>query len=155
MLNKKYLIVKDKNDSSITYFESNSMQGYDLTTKKNVKIKDAIDVSKVVIINPSLMNKVATKQVNLKFKKLLQFVTVIFDQTDDSDPATAYHLGLNEIGKLRLEAKVKYYKYMKQEEIDIIEKKLDILEQELKLRLYYLEQTYDNIYENEIGKRSR
>lgn len=155
MLNKKYLIVKDKNDSSITYFESNSMQGYDLTTKKNVKIKDAIDVSKVVIINPSLMNKVATKQVNLKFKKLLQFVTVIFDQTDDSDPATAYHLGLNEISKLRLEAKVKYYKYMKQEEIDVIEKKLDILEQELKLRLYYLEQTYDNTYENEIGKRSR
>ena len=44
---------------------------------------------------------------------------------------------------------------MKQEEIDVIEKKLDILEQELKLRLYYLEQTYDNIYENEIGKRSR
>lgn len=155
MLGKKYLIVKDKNDSSITYFECDNMHGYDLTTKKNVKIKDAIDVSKVVIINPTLMNKVATKQINLKFKKLLQFVTVIFDQSDEGDPAAAYHLGLSEISKLRLEAKIKYYKYMKQEEIDIIEKKLDILEQELKLRLYYLEQAYQDSYENEMGRRSR
>lgn len=157
MLDKKYYIIKDKKDSSITYFEYNNMEGYNLSPKKNVKIKDAINVNKIVIINPSLMNKVATKQVNLKFKKLLQFVTVIFDSDDDTETATNYHLGLDEISKLRLEAKVKYYRYMKQEEIDMIEKKLDILEQELKLRLYYLEQSYQNIYENEneIGRKSK
>ena len=147
MLDKKYLIVKDKKDSAITYFEYDNMEGYDLSPKKNVKIKDAINVNKVVIINPSLMNKVASKQVNLKFKRLLQFITVIFE--DDDTSGSAYREGLNEISKLRLEAKTKYFHYKKQEEIDMIEKKLDILEHELKLRLYYLEQQYQYNYDIE------
>lgn len=147
MPDKKYFIVKDKKDSAITYFEYDNMEGYDLSPKKNVKIKDAINVNKVVIINPSLMNKVASKQVNLKFKRLLQFITVIFE--DDDTSGNAYREGLNEISKLRLEAKTKYFHYMKQEEIDIIEKKLNILEHELKLRLFYLEQQYQYNYDIE------
>lgn len=147
MSDKKYFIVKDKKDSAITYFEYDNMEGYDLSPKKNVKIKDAINVNKVVIINPSLMNKVASKQVNLKFKRLLQFITVIFE--DDDTSGNAYREGLNEISKLRLEAKTKYFHYMKQEEIDIIEKKLNILEHELKLRLFYLEQQYQYNYDIE------
>ena len=157
MLDKKYLIVKEKNDPSITYFEYENMEGYDLSPKKNVKIKDAINVNKVVIINPTLMNKVANKQINLKFKKLLQLISIIFETDDET--GSAYREGLNEISKLRLEAKTKYYKYMKEEEAEIIEKKLDILEQELRTRLFYLEQSfqynYNNQNENEIGRRSR
>lgn len=147
MLDKKYLIVKDNNDKSITYFEYDNMDGYDLSPKKNVKIKDAINVNKVVVINPSLMTKVANKQLNVKFRKLLKFVTVIFDSDDES--GTAYREGLNEISKLRLEAKVKYFKYMTEDEINTIEKKLDILEHELKLRLFYLAEAYSNLYNYE------
>lgn len=153
MLDKKYLIVKNKSDSSITYFEYENMEGYDLSPKKNVKIKDAVNVSKVVIINPSLMNKVATKQLNMKFKRLLQLVTVIFE--DDDESGSAYHEGLNEISKLRIEAKTKYFHYMKEEEIAIIEKKLDILENELKLRLYYLEQDYQHIQDYEHTREGK
>ena len=148
MLDKKYLIVKEKNDPAITYFEYDKMHGYDLSRKKNIKIKDAINVNKVVIINPSLMNKVATKKVNLKFERLLKLLNVIFE-TDDDSAGTAYREGLNEISKLRLEAYTKYRKYMEEEEFTLVMKKLDILEQELKLRLYYLEQNYLNYYENE------
>lgn len=150
---KKYLIIKEKNDPAITYFEYDNMEGYDLSPKKNVKIKDAINVNKVVIINPSLMNKVASKKVNLKFKRLLQLVTIIFESDDET--GDAYREGLNEISKLRLEAKTRYYRYMKQEEAEMIEKKLDILEQELRIRLYYLEQTYQNDYSNDLGGKSR
>ena len=70
-------------------------------------------------------------------------------ETDDDSAGTAYREGLNEISKLRLEAYTKYRKYMEEEEFTLVMKKLDILEQELKLRLYYLEQNYLNYYENE------
>ncbi|MDE5586811.1 MAG: hypothetical protein K2I72_00380, partial [Bacilli bacterium] len=82
----------------------------------------------------------------------------------DSTSGDAYREGLNEISKLRLEAKVKYQKYMEEEEYKTLEKKLDILEQELKSRIYYLEQyyyqrqfeaQYENQEENSIGRRSR
>lgn len=137
------------------------MEGYDLSPKKNIKIKDAININKVVIINPSLMQKVAKKKLDLKFKKLLESMSVIFDSDDDSS-GDSYRQGLNEINKLRLEAKMKYQNYMEEEAYQVFEKKLEILEQELKARIYYLEQYYyqkqlENEYqeENAIGRRGR
>lgn len=164
MIDKRYFVVKGKKDSTITYFEYDKMEGYDLSPKKNIKIKDAINVNKVVIINPSLMQKVASKKMDLKFKKLLEFMTIIFDSDDDATSGDAYREGLNEISKLRLEAKVKYQKYMEEEQYKTLEKKLDILEQELNSRIYYLEQyyyerqlasQYEEQEENSIGRRSR
>ncbi len=155
MLDKKYFIVKDKNTSAITYFEYDKMDGYDLSPKKGVKIEDAINVNKVVIINPSLAEKVAKKKMNVKFRKLLQLLNIIFETDDDT--GTTYNEGLNEVSKLRTELINKYRKYLTEEEFNLMEKKLDILEQELKVRLYYLEQTYQQNYEreNEIGRKSR
>ena len=163
MIDKRYFVVKGKKDSTITYFEYDKMEGYDLSPKKNIKIKDAINVNKVVIINPSLMQKVASKKMNLKFKKLLEYMTIIFD-SDDDQSGDVYREGLNEISKLRLEAKVKYKQYMEEEEYNTLEKKLDILEQELNSRIYYLERyyyqrqlesQYEEQDENTIGRRSR
>lgn len=153
MLDKKYLIVKGKNDKSITYFEYDKMEGYDLSPKKNAKIEDAINVNKVVIINPTLIEKVARKKVEIKFRKLLSILNVIFETDDDT--GTAYREGLNEISKLRLELITKYRKHLDQEYAELTEKKLSLLEQELKMRLIYLEESYNNNYEHEIGRRSR
>lgn len=117
-----------------------------------MKIEDAINVNKVVIINPSLAEKVAKKKFDLKFRKLLTLLNVIFESDDDT--GTAYREGLNEVSKLRMELINKYRKHLEKEEADLMNKKLDILEQELKLRLYYLEQNYQENYqnENEIGR---
>ena len=46
MLDKKYLIVKEKNDKTITYFEYDKMEGYDLSPKKGMKIQGAGNVNK-------------------------------------------------------------------------------------------------------------
>ena len=153
MLDKKYFIVKDKNSKAITYFEYDKIEGYDLSPKKGMKIEDAINVNKVVIINPSLANKVAKKKLNLKFRKLLQLLNVIFESDDDT--GTAYHEGLNEISKLRLEMLNKYRKHLETEELEMMEKKLDILEHELKIRLLYIEQNYEQEYSNELSGKSR
>lgn len=153
MLDKKYLIIKEKKDKSVTYFEYDKMEGYDLSPKKGVKIEDAINVNKVVIINPSLAQKVAKKKVDLKFRKLLQLLNIIFESDDDT--GTAYREGLNEISKLRLELNNKYRRHLEEEESTLMEKKLDILEDEIKIRLYYLEQTYQNHYSNSMEGKSR
>ena len=153
MLDKKYLIVKGKNDKTITYFEYDKMEGYDLSPKKGVKIEDAINVNKVVIINPSLASKVASKKIDIKFRKLLQLLNVIFESDDDT--GTAYREGLNEISKLRLELLTKYKKHLEQEQFELTEKKLGILEHELKIRLYYLEQNYENEYSNNMEGKTR
>lgn len=153
MLDKKYLIVKNKNDKTITYFEYDKMEGYDLSPKKGIKIEDAINVNKVVIINPTLANKVAKKKVDIKFRKLLQLLNIVFETDDDT--GTAYREGLNEISKLRLELLTKYKKHLEEEQFELTEKKLGLLEHELKIRLYYLEQNYQNNYSNNMEGKSR
>lgn len=153
MLDKKYLIVKEKNNPTITYFEYDKLNGYDLSPKKGVKIQDAIDVNKVVIINPSLAEKVARKKFELRFKKLLQLLQVVFETDDET--GTAYYEGLNEISKIRTELINKYKKHLGEEEADLMEKKLDILENELKQRLFYLTQVYEKQHTNDMGGKSR
>jgi len=152
MFEKKYFIVKEKNDKTITYFEYDKIEGYDLMPKKGIKIQDAINVNKVVIINPSLAEKVAKKKIDIKFRKLLQLLNIVFETDDDT--GTAYREGLNEVSKLRMELLNKYRKHLEDEAFDLMEKKLGILEYELKIRLYYLEQTYQNDYFNSMEGKS-
>ena len=127
--NKKYFIVKDRNDLSITYFEFDKVHGYDLHPR-NVKIKDAIDVDQIVIINPSMMQKLAFRKVDAKF------------QNDDDGTGGTYQESLNEISKLRMEILVHYKNKLKEADFEEFNRKLDMLEQELRLRLYYLQMTY-------------
>ena len=151
MITKRYHIIKDKEDKSITYFEYDKLEGYDLSPKKSAKIEDAINVNKIVIINPSLANKVAKKKVDIKFKKLLQLLNIIFETDDET--GTAYHQGLDEIERLRQELVDKYKKYLENDEYDTMDKKLGILEHELKVRLFYLQKEMD--YEMEKEGKSR
>ena len=138
MLDKRYLIIKKKNDKAITYFEYDKMEGYDLSPKKGVKIEDAINVNKVVIINPTLASKVAKKKVDIKFRKLVELLNTIFESDDES--GSAYREGLTEVDKLRIELINKYKKHLEDDDFDTMEKKLGILEHELKVRLFYIEQ---------------
>lgn len=153
MINKKYLVVKNKEDKAITYFEYDKIDGIDYVPKKDAKIEDAINVNKVVIINPTLVSKVAKKKVDIKFKKLLQLLNIVFETDDET--GTAYREALDEVNRLRMEVINKYKKQLEKEEFETIEKKLKILETELKVRLYYIEDSKNYENENEIGRRSR
>ena len=152
MLEKRYHIIKDSEDKSITYFEYDKLDGYDLSPKKNAKIEDAINVNKIVIINPSLANKVAKKKVDIKFKRLLKLLNIIFETDDET--GSAYHQGLDELERLRQELVDKYKKYLEDDEFDTMDKKLGILEHELKVRLFYLEKDLEFEMEKE-GKSRR
>ncbi len=155
MINKRYHIIKDKEDKSITYFEYDKIEGYDMSPKKSAKIEDAINVNKIVIINPSLANKVAKKKVDIKFRKLVELLNIIFESDDDT--GTAYHQGLDEIEKLRQELRDKYKKHLENDDNDLMEKKLGILEHELKVRLFYLEKEkeYQEEYEHSHEGKAR
>ncbi len=153
MLNKKYHIIKDKEDKSITYFEYDKMEGYDLSPKKGIKIEDAINVNKVVIINPTLAHKVAKKKIDLKFRKLVTLLNIIFETDDET--GSNYHQGLDEVNRLRMELINKYKKHLEESEFDTMEKKLGILEHELKVRLYFLEQQLEYQKENTKEGKSR
>ena len=92
-----YLIIKNKDKKSATYF---TVDGYSLNAKnKNIKLKDAINVNKMVIINQSLIDKIINRNIDSKFKKLINLILGIYDNSDD--PAGNMMLALNEVEKFK------------------------------------------------------
>ena len=138
---KNYYIVKNNEDKTITYLEYDKLTGYDIKPKK-VKIKDAIDVNKMIIINPSMIEKTVTKKIDLKFARLLKFINIVFTTEDDS--GEGYKQALTEITKLRLEVFVKYREYLNNDQLNMLDKKLNILEREAGVRLLCLQQANSN-----------
>ena len=71
----------------------------------------------------------------------------------DSETGDALCKGLDELERLKSELFNKYKKHLDDDEFDTMEKKLGILEHEIKVRLFYLKQEYTK--ENDLGRKTR
>lgn len=149
-----YLIVKEKDKKEITYFEYDKLKGFNMTSKnKNIKLKDAINVNKMIIINPSFIEKLINRKINNKFKKLIDLLSNICDSEDD--PSGVLMHALNEIEKFKRELINKYVEYMNKEQLKLLNKKIQILEHEVTMRIYYLtekKEIHENDYETKKSK---
>ncbi len=149
-----YLIVKKKNEKDIAYFEPNNLKGFEMTSKnKKIRLKDAINVDKMIIINPSFIEKVINKQMNQKIKKLIDLIANIYN-SDEEDPGAALMRSLNEVERFKRQMINKYIDYMTKEQQRLLEKKIQILEREVTMHAYKLnEQKWEEeVYET---KKSR
>ncbi len=153
--NLHYLIVKEKNKKTITYFEYNKLSGFNMASKsKNLKLKDAINVNKMIIINPSFIEKLINKKINSKIKKLLDLLNTIYNNDETSeDPGSAIIEALNEVEKFKREMINKYMEYMTKEQLRLLDKKIKILEQEVTMRAYYLNEASEEVYEENTKSR--
>ena len=134
----RFLIVKEKNSKDIKYFDYNKLDGYNLTTKKDVHFADAIDVNRVIIINPTFIDKIATRKINSKFNKLINMMQIVCEVGDEDESGEGYRIALDEAEKLKMELWNKYKKFISEERLELMIKKIEILEDELKLRLTLL-----------------
>ena len=147
---KKFLVVKTKDEKTIKYFEYDKVKGYNIKPKNTVKFEDAINVDKMILINPSLIEKMIDKKVKRKFDYLINLMSIVCDSDDGS--SDGLYLALNEAEKFRNEILNKYRKYLEDEKIELLEKKLDILEDELKLRIKYLTYQLEEEEKSREGK---
>ncbi len=154
--NVHYLIVKEKEKREVTYFEYNKLKGFNMASKnKNLKLKDAINVNKMIIINPSFIEKLINKKVNLKIKKLIDLICEIYNSNDDEDPASSLMQALNEVEKFKREMINKYLDYMSKEQLKLLNRKIKLLEQQVTMQAYYLNEKA-NVNEIQYeGKKSR
>ncbi len=130
----RFLIVKNKDEKDIKYFDYDKLEGYNLKVKKDVHFADAIDVSRVIIINPSFIDKIATRKITTKFNKLINMMQIVCEVGDEDASGEGYHIALDEANKLKMELLNKYRKFISEEKLSLMIKKIEILEDELRLR---------------------
>lgn len=132
MNNINYYVSKDKKKKETLYFEYEKIDGYEVNPK--VKKQNAIKVNKIIFINKELSEKIIRKKIDTKIAYLLKQLKTI-DEDDDSDNGNiSKDLMLAE--KLRMQIINNYVKYLGHTYKSLTLKKIELIIEELKYKLY-------------------
>lgn len=151
---QRFLVVKNKDSKDIKYFEYDKISGYNIKPNPNLKFQDAINVNRMILINPSLIEKMVDKKIKRRFDYLINLLSIVYENDDES--GDGLQLALDEAEKFRNELCNKYKQYIKEEKYELLLKKIAILEDELYLRMQYImNREYLNEYEQMKEGKSR
>ena len=126
------------------------LEGFMMGSKNKVYKINGNKVRDIKVIDKNLASSLVNKQVSKKYEKLINYLTELL--IDDDDSGDTYKEVLNQIEKFRQEIKNKYRKYLKQKELETMSKKLIILQKEANKRLLEIQEVYK--YQNE-NRRSK
>ena len=112
---------------------------------KSYKVRD------IAVYSSVLAGPIVSIQVAKKYDKLIRYLTELL--VSDDDTGDAMREALNQIEKFRQEIKNKYRKFLKQKELEMMSKKLVVLQKEANKRLFEIQNSIYT-YENE-NRRSK
>lgn len=151
--NVNYLIIKDKKSKKTIHLDGQKLEGYSLIKNRN-KLINGVSVKNIVILKASFIEKVIDKKIDKKLKSLLELIASICENNDDSSSSMRY--ALSEIEKFRRITINQFALYMNKKQLEKLEKKVKIIEQELTTRLYQYSQIYEQKeLENEKNNHRR
>ena len=148
MNNKSYYIAKNKKKKEIVSFELEKLDGYQV--KPKTKKNDSIEVSKIIFVNKEFSEKIIRKKIDKKISALLEELKVI-DEDDSGNNEGAIRKSLMDAEKLRLQIINTYVKYLGHTYEWLTLKKLQIIIEQLRYKLYYIEMIKREIYMNQMG----
>lgn len=149
---KKFVVVKQAKKKTITVEAFERLKGYSLSPKKDFKYDDMIKVTKVTIDNPELIKAFVEKKCKRNMDKILTILSLVSDN-DDATDGSPLMLALNEIEKFRQLLIYKYQEYLSSKEYHKLLKKLEILSEEIKLRINLKLYEESEEYKSERGSR--
>lgn len=99
----------------------------------NNEIENGIKIKTITLEDEDLVNKVILKRINNKFIKILE--KLYSNDDDDSDPYDGLMKVLDETEKFKQEVNAKYRELLKKKEMEIVNKKIKLLQTEIKNKL--------------------
>lgn len=138
----RYNLIKKSNFKK--YLDININNSYNFNKKID---KDSIGLIKFYDYN--LISNVILKKIDAKFKYILDLMIKI--EEDDSDPSEGMIDCLNELDKLNKEIMNKYRRFLDKKKQDFLEKKIIILENEIKMKLFNIQIIKNPIVMNNSG----
>lgn len=136
-----YLIKKNAKTNEIIYLDLKD-EGYTFSPKLNSD--SYLNVSKVVVINPSMIDKILTVKFNALFKKIAYKTFKVVEDDDATD--TDASLVLDEVIRLRSIVLHKYQKFLSKEKQEMFLQKIRYLENELRVKIL-MNKDYEDIKE--------
>ncbi len=122
----KYVLIKKNNFKKILSYQFD--ESFDMTKKKD---KERIGIIK--FYDDKIISDVIKKSIDNRFKKLLELIANI--EESDEDPSEGLIFCLDEAAKFKREMINKYDRFLKKTQIEFINKKIELIEKEVKNKL--------------------
>lgn len=143
MRQKHYFINKNNPNKEIIFLDYDKLKGFDFSPKNTIKY-DGIVVNKMIIIKPSMIEKVLKRKIKRKLDLYLNLI-IRFIESDDNDSGDTIREALNDLTRYKSIIANKYRKYLDEKYLKLLIKKIALLEYELNSKLLiYDEYTYQD-----------
>ena len=139
---KQYLISKKNYNGEDVLINCDKSNGYKFNPKNNYPY-DGIKVNEMVIIKPSLIEKVIKRKIKNKLDFYLKIIIECLDGDDDDDTRIA----LGDLERYKKIIKEKYSIYLDEKYMSLLNKKIGVIEKELQNNIS------EKTYEEEISRR--
>ena len=147
---KHYTVAKSNMGGELVILDYNKMDGYHVTPKSSIAYP-GIKVNSLVIVKPSFIEKVLKKKVQIKLDYYLKYLISLVDDDDTSDTRKA----LNDLVRYKEIVEYKYRKYLDDRYINVLLKKIALLERELKSKAMYQKEREDKLYKEPVIEEVR
>lgn len=150
---KHYTIAKTNYNKELVVINYDKLDGFKVKPKGGINYP-GVKVNSLIIVKPSFIEKVLKKKVRIKLDYYLKYLISIVDEDDSTDARKA----LNDLTRYKEIVEYKYRKYLDDRYINVLLKKIAVLERELKAKAVYQKVRQEKIldeemvYEEKIGK---
>lgn len=142
-----YLITKYKSLGNLDNLE---IKGIPMGSKEKKYDIGGTSVKNIVISNSLLATPIIQRKVMKKYKRLIAYLTELL--VDDDSSGDAMREVLNQIEKFRLEITIKYHKFLKQKELEMMSKQLVKLQKIANEKLLEIHNSYLDMMNHKRSK---
>ena len=135
MNNNNYVLVKEQYTNDVVYIDYKKKKGFKFTPLNKIKY-DGIVVNKMIVIKPNFIEKVLKKKIKRQLDTYLQYIVNVLDNSDDED-GSKLNIVLDQIDRYKKVVMNRYRDYLEERYIELLLKKLGVLEKEVKLKQLY------------------
>lgn len=149
-MSKKHYIVAKSNSGEFTFIDYSKIDGFKVSPKNEI-VSPGIEVNSMMIIKPIFIEKVLKRKIR---RKLEFYLNYIIDEVEDDDDQS-YREALDNIERYRSIVEYKYRKYLDDKFINLLLKKINLLEKQIKNKMIYKVMNKDKEIKEETIEHKR
>ena len=142
----KYVLLKKSIYKKIEMFDFNDSFNM---TKKN----DDERIGVIKFYDDRIISGAVKRSIDNRFKKLLELIASI--EENDEDPSNGYIFCLDEAAKFKREMINKYDKFLKKTQLEFINKKIELIEKDIKNKLIAYRLIHSPIFNDMVDEEER
>ncbi len=129
----------DKNiRNNLAKIDSQSVSGFKFKPKNKVKYS-GIKVDEMVFINNSFVEHILKRKIKKRLNLYLDYIINLSD--DEAGDNSQLEIAINNLARYKSVIKRKYSQYLDRHYIELLLKKINLIEYELKMKYYNYEKT--------------